>query len=72
MPPQPLDGLVQVLDLLAEIKVFSGQSRDLVLQASLRVVGRALVDRVVDDLLLFVAGLAQLLEVALAQKGKEN
>ena len=58
MPPQPLDGLVQVLDLLAEIKVFSGQSRDLVLQASLRVVGRALVDRVVDDLLLFVAGLA--------------
>ena len=45
LPLEALDGVAQVLDLLAQVEVLAGEARDLVLQARLRVVRRALVDR---------------------------
>ena len=46
----------QVLDLLPQVEVLSGESRDLVLQARLRVVRRALVYRRVYHLQQMASG----------------
>ena len=45
LPLEALDGVAQVLDLLAQVEVLAGEARDLVLQARLRVVRGALVYR---------------------------
>ena len=45
LPLEALDGVAQVLDLLAQVEVLAGEARDLVLQARLRVVRGALIYR---------------------------
>ena len=47
---EPLNRVAEILNLLPQIKVFSGEPGDLVLETRLRVVGWALVDGMIDDL----------------------